>query len=54
MEETLEGGRGPPRAVAPFERVKAKGKVIFSAMKMEAVSSYENSVNFYQTHHRKQ
>jgi len=22
MEETLEGGRGPPRAVAPLEREK--------------------------------
>ena len=26
MEETLEGGRGPPRAVAPLERVQNVGR----------------------------
>jgi hypothetical protein len=25
MEETLEGGRGPPRAVAPLERERERG-----------------------------
>jgi hypothetical protein len=25
MEETLEGGRGPPRAVAPLERERETG-----------------------------
>jgi hypothetical protein len=26
MEETLEGGRGPPRAVAPLEREREGGR----------------------------
>jgi hypothetical protein len=26
MEETLEGGRGPPRAVAPLERERERTK----------------------------
>jgi len=28
MEETLEGGRGPSRAVAPLERQREKRKLI--------------------------
>jgi hypothetical protein len=28
MEETLEGGRGPPRAVAPLEREREREKAL--------------------------
>jgi hypothetical protein len=28
MEETLEGGRGPPRAVAPLEREGERGLIL--------------------------
>jgi hypothetical protein len=28
MEETLEGGRGPPRAVAPLEREREREREI--------------------------
>jgi hypothetical protein len=41
-------------AVGEGDREEAKGRVIFSTMKMEAVSLCETSINFYQTHHGKQ
>jgi hypothetical protein len=41
MEETLEGGRGPPRAVAPLERERDREREILafiSGQKLKSIS----------------